>query len=286
MRPEILAILAAFGWAVNGVLVRKGARHSDVSSAVFLSFLTTVCLIWAVSFWYFPGGFLRSPALFYFIASGLIQPALVRFLHYTGIARLGASRAEPLRSTTPLFASLIAFAALKERAGFIVYGAIALTISGASLISYRRKGEAEWKLFDLVFPLAAAFLAAVSQNIRKAGLNILPNALVAAAVTTTVSLLVFASTVVASGKTRALRVERASLPFYGSAALVSAASQLLTFSALSQAEVSVVVTLNSTTPLFTVALSSLFLRDLEKVTSHVVVGTVLLVAAIVLIINR
>lgn len=286
MQPELFALTASIGWAANGILVRKGARYGEVTSAVLLSFICTVCFLWGISWWTFPEGFSSSPALFYFLLSGLIQPALVRTLHYMGIARLGASRAEPLRSVAPLFATLIAFIVLNERPGVIVYTAIFLTITGMALLSYRREGEAKWKRSDLLFPLAAAFLAAISQNIRKAGLLILPNPYVAAAVTTTTSLVVFLSTLSLSGQSRSFQMSRSSFPFYGAAALVATAAQLLSFVALSRAEVSVVVTLTSTSPLFTVVLSGFFLRDLEKITAKVVIGAFLLVAGILLITNR
>jgi drug/metabolite transporter, DME family len=286
IRPEFFALIASVGWAANGILVRKGARYSGVTGAVLLSFVSNVCFLWVISGWTFPEGFYRSPALFYFVLGGLIQPALVRTLHYTGISRLGASRAEPIRSVTPLFATAIAFIALDERPGIVVYTAIFLTITGMSLISYRREGEAQWKTSDLLFPLSAAFLAAISQNIRKAGLIILPNPYVAAAFTATTSLIIFLPTLFLSGQGRSLGINRSSFPFYGAAALIATASQILSFIALSRAEVSVIVTLTSTSPLFTVALSSLFLKDLEKITAKVIVGAFLLVAGIVLIANR
>jgi drug/metabolite transporter (DMT)-like permease len=47
--------------------------------------------------------------------------AAVRFLCYTGIVRLGASRAGPLRGMTPLFAVAIAYVALRERLGWALY---------------------------------------------------------------------------------------------------------------------------------------------------------------------
>lgn len=286
MQADILALLAALGWAINGILVRKGSQHSAVASAVLLSLSTTVCTLWSVSWWYFPSGFLRSPAIFYFVLGGLFQPAFARFLNYMGISRLGAARAQALRAITPLFAALIALIALHERPSAIVYVAILLTVTGVALLSYRREGESGWNTVDLFFPLIAALLAAVSQNLRKAGLLILHNPLVGAAVTTSTSLVVFLLVMWISRNLRTLKPSRRSLPFYGAAAVVSMTSQILSFAALSKGEVSVIVTLTSTSPLFTVALSSIFLKDLEKVDSMIVTGVVTLVVAIAIILNR
>jgi drug/metabolite transporter, DME family len=286
VQPDILALIASVGWSVNGILVRKGSSRSAVASAVFLSMLTTVGSLWAVSWWYFPSGFLRTPATFYFVLGGLIQPALVRFLNYTGIARLGAARSQALRAVTPLFASVIALIALHERPSISVYVAILLTVGGVALLSYRREGESDWKAVDLFFPLVAAGLAAFSQNLRKAGLLILHNPLVGAAITTTTSLIVFVLVISVSGNIRSLFPSRSSLPFYGAAALISMTSQILSFAALSHGDVSVIVTLTSTSPLFTVALSGIFLRGQEKVDLMVITGVASLVAAIWIILNR
>ncbi|MGE5304260.1 MAG: DMT family transporter [Alphaproteobacteria bacterium] len=286
MQPDILALLAAVGWSINGILVRKGSEHSAVAPAVFLSLLATVSFLWSISWWYFPSGFLRSPALFYFAAGGVIQPALVRFLNYTGISRLGASRAQSIRSVTPLFASVIALLALHERPGMAVYVAIGLTVTGIALVAYRREGESDWRIVDIFFPLAAAALGAVSQNIRKAGLLMLHDPLVGAAITTSTSLFVFVITSLIFGNIRSLHPSKASLPSYGAAALAATASQILSFAALSQGDVSVIVTLTSTSPLFTVVLSSMFLKGQEKVDPMVVTGVLSLFAAIAIILNR
>jgi drug/metabolite transporter (DMT)-like permease len=286
VEADILALIAAIGWAVNGILVRKGSRYSSVTSAVFLSLLATVTFLWSISWWFFPAGFTRSPALLYFVLGGMIQPAFVRFLNYTGISRLGVSRSQSIRAVTPLFASIIALIVLHERPGTRVYAAILLTVIGIALLSYRREGEFDWRSIDLLFPLSAAILAAFSQNLRKAGLIILHNPLVAAAITTSTSLAVFAFVIWLSGNIRSLLPRRESLRFYGIAALISMTSQILSFAALSQGDVSVIVTLTSTSPLFTVAFSAIFLKDQEKVDLMVVTGVINLVAAILIILNR
>jgi drug/metabolite transporter (DMT)-like permease len=286
VQADILALTASVGWAVNGILVRKGSRYSSVTSAVFLSLLATVTFLWSISWWFFPAGFTRSSALVYFVLGGMIQPAFVRFLNYTGISRLGVSRSQSIRAVTPLFASIIALIVLHERPGTKVCVAILLTVIGIALVSYRREGESDWRGIDLLFPLSAAILAAFSQNLRKAGLIILHNPLVAAAITTSTSLIVFAFVIGISGNIRSLFPRRESLRFYGAAALISTTSQILSFAALSQGDVSVIVTLTSTSPLFTVAFSSIFLKDQEKVDLMVVTGVINLVAAILIILNR
>ena len=286
MGAEFFALFAALGWAVEAILVRKGAQYASVSVAALMSFTVTALVLWTVNAWSFPLSLLYSPAIFYFMLSGSIQPAFVRFLHYTGIVRLGASRAGPVRGIAPLFAIVIAFFFLGERPGLFVYLGAGLCVSGIWLLSYRRRGESDWKKIDLLFPLGAALLTGVSQNIRKMGLLILPNPFIAAAVTTTTSLLVFSLSLVVTRQIATIKFDKKCLPTYGSAAFISTVAQIFTFMSLSLGDVSVVVPLVNSNPLFIVILSALFLRDLEKVTGLVITGAVLIVGGVTLITYR
>jgi drug/metabolite transporter (DMT)-like permease len=286
MRPEAIAILSAMGWAGDAILVRMGARTSNVFAAAFLSYSVSALCLWSYLLLYFPLGLLRSPATVYFVLSGCLQPLVARILYYVGITRMGVSRAGPLRGISPLFALIIAVIFLHERPALFVYGGTVLIVLSVWLISSHRGGEGEWKLFDMVFPLGAALVAAISQNLRRGGLLIFPDPYVGAAVSTTTSLVLFVISMLLAGKIRLLRPHRESYPYFGSAAFVSALAQLLNFVALSMGEVSVMVPLLDTTPLFTVLFSAVFLRDLERVSLRIVLGTVGKVAGVAIISSR
>ncbi len=284
MGPEFLALTAAVAWGSEAILVRRGSRYASVALAALMGFVLSTVALWGAIWVFFPLGLLYTRGTYYFIISGLIQPAIVRFLHYTGIVRLGASRAGPVRSVTPLFAIALAFTFLGERPDAGVYLGSFLSVVGVWLTSSRREGESEWKAIHLAYPLGAAFLTAISQNFRKTGLLIMPNPFVATAITITTSLIVFSLSLVATGQLRAtFQGDRKCLPFYGTAAVVSATAQLLGYIALSEGDVSVVVPLINTNPLFIVFFSALFLRDLETVNARVAAGAVLIVTGIVLI---
>lgn len=286
MRPEVIAILSSMFWASDSILVRMGARTSNVFAAAFLSYSVSAFCLWSYLFVYFPLRLLWSPATIYFVLSGCFQPLLARILYYVGITRLGVSRAGPLRGISPLFAVIFAVVFLQERPTPVVYGGTALIVISVWLISSRDTGKGEWKLFDIVFPLGAAFFAAVSQNLRRGGLLIFPDPYVGAAISTTTSLVLFSISLMVAGKIRLIQPHRESLPFFGSAALVSAVAQILNFMALSMGEVSVMVPLLDTTPLFAVLFSAFFLRSQEKVTVRIVLGALLMVAGVVIISNR
>ncbi len=287
MGPEFLALTSSVAWGSEAILVRRGSRYASVALAALMGFVLSTVGLWTAIWLYFPLSLLYTDATWYFIISGLIQPAIVRYLHYTGIVRLGASRAGPVRSVTPLFAIALAFTFLGERPATEVYLGSALSVVGVWFTSSRREGESEWKAIHLAYPLGAAFLTAISQNFRKTGLLIMPNPYVATAVTITTSLVVFSLSLVATGQLRTtFQGDRKCLPFYGAAAVVSATAQLLGYIALSEGDVSVVVPLINTNPLFIVLFSALFLRDLETINARVAAGAVLIVTGIALITYR
>ena len=117
MSGEIWALLSAAAWAVDSILVRKGTAFSNASTAAFVSFLVSVLFLVPVHLLRsFPAEKIFHSANLYFVASGVIQPAMVRVLFYMGIIRLGVSRAGPLRGTAPLFTLALAFFVLSEAA--------------------------------------------------------------------------------------------------------------------------------------------------------------------------
>lgn len=271
---------------MDSILVRMGMPHSNPTTAALLSFLVASTILCPYVLSHYALDTILHPANLFFVLSGVIQPALVRLLFYTGIVRLGVSRAGPIRGTSPLFSLIIAFYFLQERPGLLVYGGAVLTVLGIWLVSYRRAGEAKWHTVDLLFPLGAAMLAAVSQNIRKTGLLIVSEPVVAATVTTFTSLFVFVISIAVSGKSGSIQINRKCLPYYGGAALIAVCAQLMTFAALNRIAVSVASPLLSTTPLFLIAFTALFLRDVEKINRFVIIGVALLVGGIALIAGR
>jgi uncharacterized membrane protein len=266
--------------------VRRGTAFSNPSTAALISFTVNVAVLVPYIFYQYPAEKIFQPANFFFVVSGIIQPAIVRVMFYIGIVRLGVSRAGPIRGTSPLFSVAIAFFLFHDRPGLIVYLGGVLTVAGTWLVSYKRAGEAKWRAIDLLFPLGAAMLASVSQNIRKMGLNTTDEPIIAATISTATSLCCLFGSMLFSGNASSIKITRECLPYYGGAALFALVGQLCTFIALNDGQISVVAPLTNTTPLFVIALTALFLRGEEKINRFVVIGVVLLVAGIAAITGR
>jgi uncharacterized membrane protein len=286
MRPEIVAIFSAMGWAGDSVLVRLGLRQSNIFAAMLVSYTVSVSCIWTYILMTTPLDFLRSRAMLYFLVSGCLQPLFARALYYEALIRLGVSRAGPLRGAEPLFATAIAVAVLHEQPTVPVYGGTVLIVGSIWAISSGPSEKSNWRLFDIFLPLGAALVSAISQSLRKQGLNILPDPFVAAATVTSVTLTLFMIFLFVTKRTGKLRMGRESFLFFLIAALVAILAQISNFIALSRADVSVIIPLLNTTPLFTVLFSSLFLRGMETITPRIILGATLMVAGIITITSR
>jgi uncharacterized membrane protein len=286
MRPEIVAIFSAMGWAGDSVLVRLGLRQSNIFAAMLVSYTVSVSCIWTYILMTTPLDFFRSRAMLYFLVSGCLQPLFARALYYEALIRLGVSRAGPLRGAEPLFATAIAVAVLHEQPTVPVYVGTVLIVGSIWAISSGPSGKSNWRLFDIFLPLGAALVSAISQSLRKQGLNILPDPFVAAATVTSVTLTLFMIFLFVTKRTAQLRMGRESFLFFLIASLVAILAQISNFIALSRADVSVIIPLLNTTPLFTVLFSSLFLRGMETITPRIILGAALMVAGVITITSR
>jgi DME family drug/metabolite transporter len=286
MLPEIIAIFSSMGWAGDSILVRLGTRKSSIFAAMFMSFLVSATCVWTYLLATTPLDFLSSPAMIYFLISGCLQPLCARALFYEGLTRIGVSRAGPLRGAEPFFAAAIAVAFLHERPGVAVYSGTVLIVASVWIVSGIQGGERKWRLLDSAFPLGAALVSAVSQSLRKQGLNILPNPFIAAVTVTSTSLVLLSVFLWSTNRIRVLHMQRGSFFYFLGAAGIATIAQVLNFIALGRGQVSAIIPLLNTTPLFILVFSKIFLRGVERVTLRIVLGAILMVSGVVLIASR
>ncbi len=81
-------------------------------------------------------------------------------------------------------------------------------------------------------------------------------------------------------------MQRDGFRFFLCASLIATTAQVANFIALARGELSVIIPLLNTTPLFTVFFSAVFLRAVETINARIVLGATLMVAGVVLITSR
>ncbi|MDZ4342993.1 MAG: DMT family transporter [Candidatus Binatia bacterium] len=279
------AFLAGFCFAVSHILVRRGMVQSNALTASVVSLTMSATVAWALVALFVPSTAIFSSAIWYFVIAGLFAPGMGRTLNFIGIERIGVARAVPIVNSSPIFASIFAVGFLGEvwLAQNIV--GTTLVILGVVVLSSIRPAQGEWRKMDVIYPVLGALSFGISSTLRKAGLNVDNNPLFAAAVTATAGLFISVCLLKLGGGSRIFRLPRRSLGWYFAAGMFNTGAMLSVFYALSMGKVVVVEPIVAANPVVSVVLTALFLRDLESITTRVVVGAVCTVAGTILVVT-
>lgn len=277
----LLSLGSAIGFGVAGVLLRRGLQHAPPLAAAVVSITVTTAFVWCVTLVSGSVDRLFTWKIWPFLLAGLVAPGLARLMFFVGIDRIGVARAFSLMAAAPLFAVLIAIAALGERpTPLMLAGAVAI-VGGSMLLARRSRHEVPWRRRDMIFPALGALGFALRDNLSRWGLRDFGDALAAAAAATVTSLLVMWICAVA-WRAR-LRLPGTSLAFFALSGVCEGTAYLLMWRALAIGDVSVVSPLVNSHSIVAIALSAIFLRDLERVTWRILVAAVLIVLGVALV---
>ncbi|MBI3064490.1 MAG: DMT family transporter [Deltaproteobacteria bacterium] len=285
MPAEFFALGSSFLFALHNLFTKKALRYSNPATALISSLLINIVFLWSVSIIFLPLSSLASSALLIFVAVGFFQPGLTRLLTYKGIDALGVAITDPIRATTPLFSAAMAIIFLGERITLPIIIATFMIIAGISLLSLRQGSmKLTGSAVFLWYPIIASALAGATQVARKFGLAAVPHPFLAAAVTATSSFVVSVLTMWYVEKTQETwKMNRQCFWWFLAAGVTVSLSMVCIYYALDRGKVSVVIPVSSTGPFFSLILTALFLRDVERVTLRIVTSAAMIVSGVLLI---
>jgi len=285
MPAELFALGSAFLFALHNMFTKKALRYSNPATAVISSLLINIVFLWSVSIIFLPLSSLASSALLIFVAVGFFQPGLTRLLTYKGIDALGVAITDPIRATTPLFSAAMAILFLGEKITLPIIAATFMIIAGIALLSLRQGSmKLAGSAVFLWYPIIASALAGATQVARKFGLAAVPHPFLAAAVTATSSFVVSVLTMWYVEKTQETwKMNQRCFWWFLAAGVTVSLSMACIYYALDGGKVSVVIPISSTGPFFSLIFSALFLRDVERVTSRIVLSAAMIVGGVLLI---
>lgn len=282
---EFYALANAFLFAVHNIFMKKALRFSNPATGVISTLLINIVFLWTVALLFVPMANVTLASLLIFVGVGFFQPGLTRLLTYKGIDALGVAITDPIRASTPLFSAAMAIVFLGEEITLPIIVATLMIIGGITLLSWRHGAmKLAGSAVYLWFPIAASVLAGASQVVRKFGMAAVPHPFLAAAVTATSSLIVSLLVMWYVEKTQeSWKMNRQCVWWFLAAGITVSFAMTSIYHALDLGKVSVVIPLSSTAPLFSLILTALFLRDVERVTLRIVVSTLLIISGVVLI---
>lgn len=282
---EFYALANAFLFALHNILSKKALRHSNPATAVISGLSINIIFLWGMSVLFVPLSSLTSASILIFAGVGLFQPGLTRLLSYKGIDTLGVAITDPIRATTPLFSAIMAIIFLGEKLTMPIVCATLMIIAGIILLSWRSGSmKLGGSAVFLWYPIAASALAGATQVVRKFGLAAGPHPFLAAAVTATSSLIVSLLTLWFVEKNQETwKMNRQCFWWFLAAGITISFGMVCIYYALDLGKVSVVIPIASTGPFFSLILTAMFLRDVERVTLRIVLSAAMIVGGVLLL---
>ncbi|MCH2453045.1 MAG: DMT family transporter [Halobacteriales archaeon] len=288
----ILAILCAFFRGIDPIFAKRGLESGgNWIQNTFQTLVVRTGLAWGALIVISNGKNMLEgislPIILLFVCAGVVAAAMGQLSYYRGIDRMGASICATITNSRPLFAVLLAVVWLGENmtvSGMI--GVISI-VMGVVFITRSKSGNISgWKRSDIVFPLFAAVAFAAGNVIRKFGFmeDAAITAIQALAINDLAALVVVGVYGVVIGKGRELAAgNRESYRNFGLSGVGVFLAMLTLYEALIRGPVSVADPILGTGPLFTVIIAASVLKKVERITKGFVIGTLLIIAGVVLL---
>jgi DME family drug/metabolite transporter len=284
---EIYAIFTAVLRGYTVIPIRKGLKYSTPSTSATMYLLINTAMLWTITLYNHSFELFLADGFLYFVLAGIIAPGIAARFKDIGISRLGVILTTPIVGSNTFLSMLIAVFLLNEKLTVNLAVGALLIFTGINFLTSQEGNICKWNRKDLIFPLTAAVLFAISTNLRKLGLIKIEDPIVGATITSTISLAMLILTSLISqlrgSNSWELKFNREALRYFGFSGLISSIAFLSYFMALSSSSVVKIQPIAGTNPLFAVLFSYIFLRNQEKITIRNLIGTLLVVAGIILV---
>jgi len=279
--PQVMALSSAVCTAVAATLIQRGLRRSNFYAGFWINITVGVVGLWSAVLLLVPYADYNWRAVPYFVFSGVVGTASGRFFRVIAIQKVGAPVAAAINNLAPLISSVLAIAVLGEHVTLPIMAGTTVIVSGTILLSLSGK-RAGFQTRHLVYPFLAASCFGVVAIARKLGLGH-AGPLFDSAINITAAMIASSAFVLASGNRGALRCDRESLLYFIGGGIAENGGVFLVLLALGFGDVSVVIPLAGTAPLFVLLLAYLFPSAAAKLSWRVVMGAVLIVLGVVLL---
>lgn len=274
-----LAISAAFMSAATNITFAPALRQMGSFALVQWNNIGNALMLGAIGFWMYAPGAFRWEAFAWFSVLGVMNYSINRWVFYTGMNAVGPSRHITITGMVPLPSLLLAVVFLGEEPGPLVLAGTVLVVLGVAAVSYEPAGG-RWFRAGVGWSLASMLMLVASAFMRKQGMSYMA----APALLTAWSALVAIPTSEALRRFLPRRYfewgSRRYLPLLIFGTTINGLMQILINLAL-QGKLSLAVPILSSTPIFALTLSALFLRDIERLGARAVLGIFIAVAGIV-----
>jgi uncharacterized membrane protein len=279
--PHVLALSSALCAASASILIQRGLRGSTFYAGAWINVVVGVIAAWAAALLLVRFDSFPWQAVPYFALSGVIGTTGGRLFRVLAIQKVGAPVASAVNNMTPLVASGLAILLLGEQVTMPIVGGTVVIVAGTILLSLSGR-YVGFRPRDLMYPFIGASCFGAVQILRKLGLAS-AGPLLGATINVTAALIATTAFVAASGNLRALRCSRRSLLYFIGGGIAENGGVFLLLLALGFGDVSVVIPLAGTAPLFVLGLAYLIPSERSKLGWRIVAGVALVVLGVALL---
>ncbi len=277
------SLCCAVTFGAFSVIARKALPYATAYANSVIALAVGLVLIGGASIFVSPWSRLGGEAALWFLAAGLISPVISRYFLYRGIQHVGVGRTMPLVALTPFFSAVLAFLWLGERPGAGIYIATTFVVVGSVLVSFRSEGESDWRRIHLLLPITHALLVSITAGMRRQGLILFPDPFVASTISFLASLPVAFLVVFLLPPGERFHARREGWGLLILSGVVVTMAFFLFYVALRYGEMSLVVPLSNSAPIFSIFFARFWLRGEEVLDWKKVAGAVFVSGGVALI---
>ena len=279
--PQVLALGSALCAAMSTFLIQRGLERSNFYAGAWINVVVGALAAWIATLILVPWHAYTWRAVPYFVFSGVVGTAGGRLFRVLAIQKVGAPAAAAVNNLAPLVATGLAIVLLGEHVTPPILGGTLVIVVGTILLSLSGR-YVGFRPRHLVYPFIAASCFGTVAIVRKLGLST-AGPLFDAAINVTAALVASTTFVAASGNLGSLRCDRRSLLWFVAGGIAENTGVFLVLLALGFGDVSVVIPLAGTAPLFVLVIAYLFPSESNRLNWRVIAGATLIVLGVVLL---
>jgi uncharacterized membrane protein len=276
--PQVLALGSALCAALSTFLVQRGLQRSNFYAGAWINVVVGALAAWTATLLLVPWQAYTWRAVPYFVFSGVVGTAGGRLFRVLAIQKVGAPVAAAVNNLAPLVATVLAIVILGEHVTLPILAGTLVIVGGTILLSLSGR-YVGFRARHLVYPFIAASCFGIVAIVRKLGLST-AGPLFDAAINVTAALFASTTFVAASGNLGSLRCDRRSLLWFIAGGIAENTGVFLVLLALGFGDVSVVIPLAGTAPLFVLLIAYLFPSEANRLNWRVIVGAGLIVLGV------
>lgn len=279
--PHVLALSSALCTALATMLIQRGLQGASFYAGAWINVVVGAVAAWSAALLLVPLEEYTWQAVPFFALSGVIGTTGGRLFRVLAIEKVGAPVSAAINNLTPLVASVLAILVLGEHVTPPIVGGTLVIVAGTILLSLSGR-YVGFRVPHLAYPFIAASCFGTVQILRKLGLAS-AGPLLGATINVSAALIASTAFVVASGNLGSLRCSRRSLLYFIGGGIAENGGVFLLLLALGFGDVSVVVPLAGTAPLFVLLFAYLFPSVKSALGWRIVAGVVLIVLGVFLL---